>query len=53
MGLGLEVSDAVELGFEWVRSLVEGKMVSRWVDVVSNISSKAEREEKLMRGYTK
>lgn len=53
MGLGLEVSDGVEVGVERVKSLVEGKMASRWVDVVSNMSSKVEREEKSMRGYTK
>ena len=53
MGLGLEVSDGVEAGFEGLRSLVEGKMASRWVDVVSNMSSKLEREENSVRGYTK
>ena len=53
MGLGFESSDGAEVSVEGVRSLVEGKMASRWVDVASNMSSKVEREDKSMRGYTK
>ena len=53
MGLELEVSDGVDVGVERVRSLVEGKMAFKWADVVSNMSSKVERDEKSMRGYMK